>query len=144
MCGAGDVRRERASQPATSTSNLANKLRRKWLASGVARVDLVPELDLGLSEPPTQQHGAASHLAREIHQSQSAILELDAKILELALVAVELTCQSKRLTLELFAALPGRVNARRRCYEVELENRLAPAAMLLDDILDDFPDQRER
>ena len=60
------------------------------LTSGVAGVELVPELNLGLAEVPAQEHHASLEIAREIHQAESRILELDSELLELALIPIEL------------------------------------------------------
>jgi hypothetical protein len=87
---------------------------------------------------------AAAGLAREVNEAEPRILELDAECLELALIAIELAGERQRFALELFTAVVRLVGARRRRDKIELEDRLAPATMLLDDILDDLPNQRKR
>jgi hypothetical protein len=104
----------------------------------------MPELDFGLAKAPTEQHMSTAGLAREIDQAESRIFELDAEGLELALVPVELTRQVERASLELFAAIVRFVGTRGRGDEIELEDRLAPATMLLYDVLDDLPNQWKR
>src|SRR6185295_10736926 len=56
----------------------------------VSGVFLVPELHVGLAQAPAEQHLAAADLAGKVDQAKPPILELDAKLLELALVAVDL------------------------------------------------------
>src|SRR4051812_43388759 len=54
------------------------------LASRIAGVDLVPESDFGFTLPPAEKDRPAAHGAREIDQSDSRILHLDAERGELA------------------------------------------------------------
>src|SRR3954469_24379224 len=125
-------------------ANLADELRRQWLPAGVARIDLVPELHLGFSEAPAQEDVAAGHLAREIDETQTRILELDSEIFELTLVSVDLARQRLHGALQRTRAFGWIICPQTRRHEVELEDRLAPAAMLLDDVLDDLTDEGKR
>jgi hypothetical protein len=67
----------------------------------------MPELDLGLAEPPAEQHAASRQLAGKIHESEPPILELDPQVVQLALVAIDLARQRLRVALELPGALVG-------------------------------------
>src|SRR6185437_14734782 len=66
------------------------------------------------------------------------------QLLELALIPVDLAGQGEHFMLERFGAGAGFVRRRGGGREIELENRIAPAAMLANDILDDLHDQRKR
>src|SRR5262249_47657476 len=106
-------------------------------------IDFVPELDLWLTKTPAQQHVPAVHLARKIDEPEAAVLELNAERFELALVAVDLTRERLRFTLELIGAIPRLIRARRRRDEIELENGFTPAPMLNDDVFDDLSYERQ-
>jgi len=103
----------------------------------------VPELDLGLSEPPAKQDGASADFAREIDEAKAWILELDAQRLELTLEAFELAGQVQRLSLQLFGFVVRLVESSRRSHQVELEDRLPPTFVLLNDVFDDLTNERE-
>ncbi|HTE46982.1 MAG TPA: hypothetical protein VK636_17165 [Gemmatimonadaceae bacterium] len=103
----------------------------------------MPVLDLGLALAPAKKYMSAGHFAREVHQAEAAILELDAECLELSLISVDLACQDLRFALELFSAFARFVGTGGRRDQVELEYRLTPATVLLDNVLDDLPDQGE-
>ena len=62
------VRRPEVSHVAALVSALqsTDQRWRQRLAAGVTGIELVPELDLGLTEPPTQENLTAVHLAREV------------------------------------------------------------------------------
>src|SRR5205807_1086914 len=115
--------------------------REKSRASSVSSICVVPELHLGFAESPTQQHASSAHLAGKVDESESAILELDAQLLELALIAVDLAGDGLRVLLELVGAISWLVGTSGRRDEVELENLLAPHAVLSHDVLDDPPDE---
>src|SRR6266568_1948371 len=103
----------------------------------------MPELHLSFAESPTQQHASSGHLAGKVDESESPILELDAQLLELALIAVDLAGDSLRVPLELLGAISWLVRTRGGRDEVELENLLAPYAVLSYDVLDDPPHERQ-
>src|SRR5687767_10805728 len=103
----------------------------------------MPELDLLFAQAPAQQHLSPTDLTREVHESHPAILELDAELLELLLVSVDLPGQGLRFAFELFGAVTWLVDTRRRGDEVELENLLAPLTMLAHHVFDDSTDERK-
>src|SRR5262245_60812351 len=104
----------------------------------------MPELDLRLAEPPAEQHATTADLAGIVDESHAAILELNAEVFELALIAVDLAGQRLRVAFELLGALTRLLHARRRRDQVELENLLAPHAMLPNDVFHDTTHERER
>src|SRR5262249_52972977 len=106
-------------------------------------VELVPELNLWLAEVPTQEHHAPIVFARIVHEAEARIFELDSELLELALISIELARVGLRLTLELFRAIARILGAVGRRNEVQLEDRLAPFAVLPHDVLDDLANQWE-
>src|SRR5207247_1539948 len=68
-------------------------------------------------------------------------LELNAELLELALISVDLARERLRFALQLFGALAGLVGTRRRRYEVQLEDLLTPHPMLPHHVLHDAADE---
>jgi hypothetical protein len=126
--------------PAASTDERGSQR----LTSLIAGVELVPELDLWLTEAPTEENGASIHLAREVHQTQAPVLELNPELLELLLESVDLSRDGLRVSLELFGPLARLTDARGRCHEIELEDLLAPQPVLANDILHDLANERER
>jgi hypothetical protein len=113
------------------------------LPSRVAGVELVPELDLGLAESPTQKDVPAIHLAREVHEAETAVLQLDTQLLELLLESIDLACENLCLALQLLSAFAWLTGARRRRHEIELEDLLAPEAVLSYDVLHDLANERK-
>jgi hypothetical protein len=119
----------------------SNQGRGQRLPAGIASVELVPELDLGLAEPPAKQNLATVHLAGEIDEAKSPVLELNAQLLELVLKAVDLAGEHLSLPLELLGSVARLTGARARRYKIELENLLTPESMLANDILDDLANE---
>jgi hypothetical protein len=122
----------------------ADQGRRQRLSSLVAGVGLVPELDLRLAEAPTQQYRTAIHLAGKIDETEPAILQLNAKLLELLLKSVDLAGERLRVTLQLFRTLAGLAGTRGGRDEIQLEDLLAPESMLTHHVLDDLPNEGKR
>ena len=123
---------------------LTYQLLRKGLPSRIARIDLVPVLHFGLAKPPAEQHMPTGHLAGKVDESEARILELNSEVFELSLVTVDLSRKRLHRTLESSGALTRLIRASAGRHQVELQNRLAPATVLLDDIVDDFADEGKR
>src|SRR5436190_9515013 len=116
---------------------------RQRLTPSVAGVELVPELDLGLAEAPTEQDAPTVHLAREIDEPKAAILEINAQLLELMLKSVDLTREHLCLALQLLGALARLSGACCRRHEIELEDFLAPEAVLSHHVFHDLANERK-
>jgi hypothetical protein len=124
--------------------SLTDQLPGEWLATCVSRIDLVPELDFGLAEAPAEEHLAPAHLAGEVDESEPRILELDAEVLQLALVSVDLTRKRLDDTLQGARPLVRLIGPGAGSNQVELQDGLSPTTVLLHDIVYDLADQRER
>jgi len=103
----------------------------------------VPEPHLGLTKVPAKEHWPAVQLGREIYQPEPRILELDPQLRQLTLIFVQFPREAEGALFELLATIVRIVGSRGGRHEVEFENRLTPAPMLGDDVLDDSPYQRQ-
>jgi len=124
--------------------NLAHELPRQGLSPRVSGVDVVPELDFGLTEAPAQEHRPAVHLARKVHEAEPRIFQLNSQILELPLIAVDLASQGLHRPLQHFGAFARLIATIARRDEVELEDRFTPTAVLLHDVVDNLANEGQR
>ena len=102
----------------------------------------MPELNRWFAELPTEQHRPAIEFAREVDEADPAILQLDAQTIQFRLKGIDLASELLNPALERCRARIGKFRMCAR-QQIEFDERLLPAAMLADDVLDDLPDERK-
>src|SRR5687767_14716407 len=68
----------------------ADERRRQRLPAGETRILVVPVLHGRLTEPPAEEHATTIELAREVDETDAAVLELNPERIQLGLKRIDL------------------------------------------------------
>lgn len=101
----------------------------------------MPVSDHVLTQAPAEIYGAAVDLARKIHQANVEALHFHPELLELTHEAVD--SSGFRLNIPLKTIDRGGVRGRPGGQNVERPHQVLPVRVVIDDILDDTPDERK-